>query len=290
MKPAGGALIAFLTSRQPFWKADLFNFQFPDFGTALYVTDFDRPISDGVNTYANVGPMVQRTGWSIKKDLDVSQLTITLYSTGTDYGAMNIKKAIHGGYFDNANLTLSRVIMPTPGDTTLGIVEMFYGVGGKVTGGARGVQCTFDAKINMINQYMPKNRYMAGCVWSLYSPGCTVDRATYTYAGTVASFSSPTGINWTVDPTSGNYAQLALGYIIFTSGACVGERRGIYGANGSGVFLNYPLYNTPVPGDTFTVALGCDRSQGAQGCTFFNNLQHYRGFPFIPPAETAVTI
>lgn len=295
MKPAGGSLIAFLASRQPFWKADLFNFQFPDFGTALYVTDFDQPISDGVNTYANVGPLVQRTGWSIKKDLDISELAVTLYSTGTDYGSLNIKRAIHGGYFDNANLTLRRCIMPTPGDTSLGIVDMFYGVGGKVNGGARGVQCTFQAKINMLQQYMPKNRYMTGCVWSLYSPGCTINRASYTFSAAVDTFIppssvAPSGIAWVSDPTGGLWAHLPLGYIVFTSGACAGEQRGISSSNSFGVFLNYPLYNTPVPGDTFTVTMGCDRTQGANGCTFFNNLQHYRGFPFIPPAEKAVAI
>jgi len=49
----------------------------------------------------------------------------------------------------------------------------------------------------------------------------------------------------------------------------------------------YPLPFAPAFGDAFTVYAGCDRTLATcQGR--FNNKANFRGFPFVPPAETAV--
>jgi hypothetical protein len=48
----------------------------------------------------------------------------------------------------------------------------------------------------------------------------------------------------------------------------------------------YPLLVVPAPGDTFTVTFGCDKTMAT--CNLFSNIQNFRGFPYVPPAETAV--
>ena len=81
----------------------------------------------------------------------------------------------------------------------------------------------------------------------------------------------------------------------FTSGTSEGISRTIPAglADDTGFALIYPLYETPAVGDTFAVTYGCQRNRGSTGCLFFGpspdgNLQHYRGFPYIPPAEFGV--
>ncbi len=136
-----------------------------------------------------------------------------------------------------------------------------------------------------MQQYMPKNRFMLGCVHALYDSGCGASRASCTFPGTVSS-ASAIAVNWASDPTGGNYANLALGYITMTSGAAAGSLRTIQAVNSATAVLMYPLYEVPAAGDTFTVTYGCDKTLAT--CTGrFANQQHFRGFPYVPPAETA---
>jgi hypothetical protein len=283
MRAAGSPLISYLQSRQPFFSADLFSFNLGQFGN-LNLTSFDTDISYGGVTWSSAGPVLKRSNWTLTNTLNVPQLTVDLYSTGSDYAAGNIKQLIHQGYFDTSSLTLTRAVMPTPGDTSLGVVELFEGVIGDVTGGARGVTLNYNGRNVVMLQYMPKNIYKVGCLHSLYDSGCTVGRSSNTFSGTVTE-ANIQGLSWSSDPTSGKFAQLEQGMITFTSGVASGTSRGISWAQSTGVIFNWALYNAPVAGDTFTVTYGCDKTDGAKGCGFFNNLQHFRGFKFIPPAE-----
>jgi len=51
--------------------------------------------------------------------------------------------------------------------------------------------------------------------------------------------------------------------------------------------LSRPLLNIPIAGDTYTLYAGCDKLQAT--CSGkFNNLVHFRGFPYIPASEVSV--
>jgi uncharacterized phage protein (TIGR02218 family) len=293
MRAASAGLISLLLSRQPTWQADLFTFSLLN-GTTLRLCSSDKNITYGGNTWiaANAGSVgITRNQWSIKNTLDVPSLEIDIISSGTDYaGGANMKLAIHNGLLDGAWITLDRAIMQVIdgvyGDTTLGVVEIFAGRTGQVQVMSTGAKITVRGANILMNQYMPKNIFMTSCLHSLYDAGCTMVESTYTFAG-VISTASLIAVSWVSDPTSGNYADLVFGLIEMTSGAALGETRTIGISSSTGVAIYYPWYVVPSPGDTFNVVYGCDKTMAT--CTArFANIQHFRGFPFVPVAETAI--
>lgn len=281
MKSASPALISFLLSKRPCYIADLFSFQLSN-GQAYYWTSSDQPIVSLGITYEAVGPLITRSRISIKNTIDVPEMTISLLSNGVDFnGGENIKLQIHNGLFDGAYVQINRAYMPTYGDTTLGTPLMFGGRVSVVQIGAKGAKISVKGDNVLMQQYIPRNVYSIACIHTVYDVGCTLHATDFT-ADFVVGAAIPTFLHWTVAPA--DPAKYTLGYVTMTSGNAIGEQRAIVSASNDGVQLIYPLYQVPATGDTFTATFGCDRSIST--CTnTFNNLQHRRGFDFIPPAE-----
>ena len=293
MRPASAGLISLLLSKQPTWVADLFTFSLLN-GDTLRMTSADKDIVYGGNTYvaaSSVSVGISRNQWSIKNTLEVPSLEIDIASSGTDYASgANFKLALHNGLLDGAWIELDRAFMQVIdgvfGDTTLGTVAVFAGRAGQIQVMSTGAKITARGANVLMNQYMPKNIVMNSCLHSLYDAGCTMVKSSFTFAGTVST-ANLTALTWTADPTSGNYADLAFGTVEMTSGAALGEMRTIGGVSSTGLSILYPWYVIPSPGDTFNVIYGCDKTMAT--CTArFDNIQHFRGFPFVPPAETAI--
>jgi len=108
-----------------------------------------------------------------------------------------------------------------------------------------------------------------------------------TFTATVSGVNGQT-IGMQSDPTGGRPDHLVYGYATFNMGPAIGQRRSIMLAEADAIMLTSRLYVQPNPGDTFQVTFGCDKSRGDHGCAFFNNLAHFRGFPYIPPATFAI--
>lgn len=281
MRYGSVALKTFLATRAPFWQADLFTFTLAS-GTVYRWTTSDRDISVAGAIWSAVGPVLTRTGWSVKNTMTIASMTLKLFSTGTDFGGINIKSAIHNGLLDGAVVSLRRVIMPTFGDTSLGPVDIFTSRVSTVTVTALGADIVVKGGNVALQQYAPKNTYQLGCIHALYNAGCTLVRTahqethTVTTASTiVVQLSSPS-----IDP-----ALFLHGTVLVTSGAAAGSLRTIKSVSSSGVGLAYPLYVAPQLGDTAVLTQGCNHSLAR--CSVFGNTAHYRGFPFIPPVETA---
>ena len=72
----------------------------------------------------------------------------------------------------------------------------------------------------------------------------------------------------------------------FTSGRNAGVTRTIRTNEGGAITVVMPFYYPPAAGDSFEVLPACDKSVNC--CKVrFNNLAHFRGYPFIPVPETA---
>jgi uncharacterized phage protein (TIGR02218 family) len=295
MRAASAELIAFLASRQPFWSADLYTISLRS-GSTLRLTGADRSVSFGLTTWlaaSETNFALTRKSWQIQNTMDVPQLTIDLISSGTDFsGGSNVKLAIHNGLFDGAWCQMDRAFMPIVGgqfgDTALGTVPIFAGPVGetKITG--LGATVTVRGANIRHQQYMPRNRFLAACIHALYDAGCGVSRSAHTFSGVVSGASS-IAIGWASDPTSGHWADLPGGIMTVTSGVGVGQTRSVQFSSSSGISFVYPFYEVPAPGDTFDVTYGCDKNKAT--CSGrFGNLQNYRGFPYVPPAEMAVTV
>lgn len=78
------------------------------------------------------------------------------------------------------------------------------------------------------------------------------------------------------------------GLVTFTSGANAGLTATVKNVTvGSNLWLATQMPHDVVPGDAFTITLGCDHTQAT--CTrVFNNLLNFLGFPQIPPPQTAI--
>lgn len=292
MRVASAALTSLLGSRQPYWSANLVTISLTT-GATIRLTTGDRNITFGGNLWLAASaetPAVTCGQWQVKNTLDVPSFEIDLISTGTDWtSGSNIKLALHNGLFDGAWIEIDRAFMPAIGgaygNMSLGTVPIFAGRCGQIEITALGAKITVRGANVLMQQYMPRNRYMLGCIRALYDAGCALNRATYTFSGSVAS-ANAIALNWEADPTGGNFANLALGYVTMTSGVALGSLRTIQSVSSSGVVTMYPFYEVPSAGDTFTVTYGCDKTLAT--CTGrFANQQHFRGFPFVPPAETA---
>lgn len=294
MRPANASLTAFLASRAPYFVADLFKFTLNN-GQVYAWTSYDRNLLVPPLTYSAVGPLIDRTKFSVKNTIEVPEMEIKIFSTGSDLvDGSNLKLAVHNGLFDYSTVLFSRVFMPTAGDTSLGSLPIFSGSVSSIEIDALGITLTAKGENVQLQQYMPRNRFTSGCTHALYDVNCAPSPgapgggpARANLANTVGAGSTRFFINFG-SAAPANPGNLALGYITFTGGSSAGVKRTIGSASTTGVALNYPLYVTPSAGDTFTVTYGCDHSRGANGCAFFNNLSHYRGFPYVPPATFAL--
>lgn len=284
MRDISSALQAFLLSKAPMWVADLFTVTLLD-GTVIRWTSCDHDVVVGVNTWTALGPCLERSRLNVKNTVEVPELELTLLARPTDtVEGVPVTLALHSGLFDGARIQLDRLFMPSPGDTSLGTCLLFNGRMSKAEITETGGKLTAKGDNVLMNQYAPRNQYQTNCLHSFCDPGCTLNPATYTASNTVGASPSTILIPWGTVP--GTPALYTFGKIKMTSGAASGQIRTVALASGAGLQLSYPLYELPAAGDTFTVLQGCDRTQATCSGTY-SNLAHFRGFPFIPPVETA---
>lgn len=294
MRTATGTLATFLASRPTsLWSVDLFTITLAG-GTVLRYCSGDAAVTTGGHTWLNYGPTLTRSAWSIKNTVDVPEMSIVLGSNGTDYtGGANVKQQIHNGLFDGALIELERAMGATPG-TVAGTVLLFSGYASTIVIGALGAKITVKGLDVLLQQYMPKNVYKAGCIHSLFDAGCTLAAAAWTAVNIVGSSSTKTRItqpgNWLIGSVVAPGVNLVGGVLAITSGAAAGQRRtikgGTSGAFGGYLDVSYPFSILPAGSDTLEATFGCDKSQTR--CADFSNSANYRGFDYIPIAETAL--
>jgi uncharacterized phage protein (TIGR02218 family) len=287
---------AFLASRAPCWIGELFNITLAS-GAFYKWTSFDRTLKQAGGTWLSArdgAPLITRNRFGVKNTVEVPELELRL-GCGDNlalYG--NLKQQIHNGLFDGATVEMDRVFMPTPGDTQFGWVVLFAGRLSGVVVDSEGITITSKGHNVLMNQQAPRNLYQTNCLHTFCDAGCTLSETNYTFTGrTCSPGSSANGIVWTV-PAGFTASQFTLGNVTMTSGAANGQIRTVKLAAGVSMVFTYPLYNAPASGDTFSILMGCDRQlascqtrKQANG-TAIDNSQHYRGFPFVPPAELAV--
>jgi hypothetical protein len=292
----------------PFYKADLYTVTLRDRTTIYRWTDFDRTIrliGTGAIEYDFLaqGPCLQRTQLGVKNTVEVPELTITLAALDTDFvGGQSIKTQLHNGFFDGATIWLDRTLFAQAPVINTGTVSGVFGGNGsdpagnlfagrmstaKITG--VGAQLTVKGANVLMNQYVPRNEYQLPCVHNFCDPGCTLAAATFTTTNTAGAGSTRAIVKWGTVPGAPNV--YTYGKVTMTSGVAIGQVRTVKFSSAAGLVLQYPFYNTPATGDTYSILKGCDKafeSGSGQSCTDYANTQNYRGFEFIPTADTAI--
>ena len=149
----------------------------------------------------------------------------------------------------------------------------------------------FKAEIMSFMKQLERNIghvYTANCRHKLFgdiAPGlagaCTLDSASYTFTGSVATVVKN---RWKF--TTSGLAQAAgyfsSGRLTFTSGANSGLHFQVKKHDSGGFELFLPTGRLITVGDTFSVEAGCDKTFGTCKAKF-NNAVNFGGFPHINP-------
>lgn len=293
MKTGSSTLTALLTTRN-FDVVDLFLFTLVD-GTVLRYAGGDKDIVYGTDTYScgatTSGPYFQTRQnrglckWKI--GLEVDQLSFdVLPGSGTVEG-FTFLSACRLGLFDGATMTLYRAFMPTYGDTSAGLVNVFTGRVVEIDCGRSLVTFNINSHLELLDQQMPRNLYQPGCLNTLYDTGCTLLSSAFRVSGTVSSGSTVSLVNTGLSQATGYFDQ---GTISFTSGQNNGFKRNVKAythGSPSTVAVLIPLPFAPASSDSFTIIPGCDKQQSTCNSKF-SNLANFRGFPYVPQPETGI--
>jgi hypothetical protein len=307
MRTLGGNIATLFAAKVPMWKADLFTITLLN-GTIYRWTDVDQDVrligvGFALYTFLAQGPCLSRTALGVKNTVEVPELTITLSALDTDFvGGLNIKTQLHNGYFDGATVFLDRTFQAAPPANSTGtVIGLIGGNGLDPTGGlfagrmsqakitAVGAELTVKGANVLMNQYVPRNQYQVPCMHTFCDPGCTLLAATFTTSNTAGAGSTNRIIQWGTVP--GAPSAYTFGKVTMTSGAATGQIRTVKSASAAGIVLQYPLYNTPGAGDTFSILKGCSKGYddgSGQDCTTYANTQNWRGFDQIPTADNAL--
>ena len=283
MKPASNPFKTFLATNTQFVCVDLFDVTLFT-GTTLYFSAADIDVVYNSNTY--VANSLQITGlrYRINLGLEADEQSITIgCDRSMTYNGEAWIDQIRGGILDGAQLKRTRVYYDTWGGTEQGAIVLFTGYVSTVQQITRvGAQCTVKSYISLLDVEMPRRKYQAGCLNTLYDARCGVNKVANGTNGTVGVGSTIDIVVWsgsTVDTYN-------LGTITFLTGANAGLTRAVKYSFAGNVQLTNPLPIAPSSGDTFTIYLGCDKRLSTCG-TKFSNSANFAGFPFIPAAEKA---
>lgn len=283
MKTATPGMIALLATGR-FYIADLFTFTLVD-GTILRYTSGDGDIKVGTVTYSSTGPRIDRTTaeWSI--GLEAGSMDIRIAPQSTDLiNGIPFRYALRIGAFDGALVLVQRAVMPTYGDTTNGVINIFDGRVGSLDFDRLGVTVSCNDWRELLDMGEPYRFYQTGCIHTLYDAGCGLLKANFTETKTVIGTVSTQSVQFTSSKAVGYYD---LGTLRFTGGQNKGLMRSVKAWDGTTATLTYPFPFTPAEGDAFEIAPGCDKT--VDDCTnkFFNIL-NFAGTPFVPVAENAI--
>lgn len=285
MKTITPQLAAFLASARRFVMADLYTFSLPS-GFVWRCTDAAYPQKDmDGNIYAPID--VARNGIRCTTGVEVSELEMTFHADLATLvnGNALIQFAVNGG-FDNAVVTLHRAYKADWDQPLQGVLNMFSGRVSQPRGASRtSIVIIAKSWLELLNVNVPPNVYQPPCKNVLYDGNCLADRSAFLVNNAATAGSTTSAIQTTLAQASGYFD---LGSITFTSGLNNGISRTVKRHTGGGqIALVRAFPSAPAPGDTFNIVPGCDRRQVTCD-TKFNNLIHFRGYPFVPVPETSV--
>lgn len=216
---------------------------------------------------------------------------------GSTYQNIPIMQAILNGLLDGARIRLMRQYMPADNytDCSASPVWLFSGRASEVRCSRNACEVTVSSDLELLDRPMPANLYQPMCN---KTPGSASCMGRLPYVDVHAEVGSTVSDIVIDDAFIYDQARATLweqGVCSGTFGQNVTVRRSIKKMywDGSlthltpGKALPYMLDEN----DTFRLQAGCDRTLGINGCPKIGygigtNIEHFRGFPFIPRPET----
>ena len=280
-----GATVALLNSGADFVMADLWSITLN--GGAVvrwHGAGTEGPLSFNGNTWL-AGPVIDRGKINAKLGVEVATLEATITAGPSDLiNGVPVLPFVRGNGLDGATVVLQRAYLPAWGQPITGCTIAFSGRVTALKNLSRSqFQMTVSAWTVLLNVNMGPDVYQAGCLNTLYDANCTLNKASFAFSGTVSGAGTTTACNTSLTQADGFFTQ---GQLVWLTGANAGLSRAVatYTNAAGAMTFAFPLPNASAPGDTFTAYRGCALTMAA--CTGFNNLIHFRGQPFTPPAVT----
>ena len=282
MKTATRELIDLLHGSDEFLMADLFRITLSN-GQILRHTNADMPVVWDGQTYEAHKLIIKRGATRVAVGLDVDSNTLEI-AAEPDYRLEGLQwsEAALGGALDGARVVIERIFF-SDWATPVGAVVIFSGRVSDVSGSRSAVKVDVKSDIELLNVSSPRNIYQAGCMRTLYDGGCKVNREKFTVNGRVTA-NSTTGTELACNLTQAD-GWFNQGVIKFTSGRNAGLSRTVKEHKNGRLSFALRLPFPPQSGDVFKIYPGCDKRQETCGRKF-NNIVHFRGFPYIPAADT----
>ena len=282
MKTATRELIDLLHGSDEFLMADLFRITLSN-GQILRHTNADMPVVWDGQTYEAHKLIIKRGATRVAVGLDVDSNTLEI-AAEPDYRLEGLQwsEAALGGALDGARVVIERIFF-SDWATPVGAVVIFSGRVSDVSGSRSAVKVDVKSDIELLNVSSPRNIYQAGCMRTLYDGGCKVNREKFTVNGRVTA-NSTTGTELACNLTQAD-GWFNQGVIKFTSGRNAGLSRTVKEHKNGRLSFALRLPFPPQSGDVFKIYPGCDKRQETCGKKF-NNIVHFRGFPYIPAADT----
>lgn len=306
MRPASAALQNYLAANDTFVVIDLYSFALPS-GAVLRYSGWTTPLTipgtafpagslnynaSGYTDFA-LGPRFDRSMVSTKIGIEPTELDITILAGAADrVGNLSFADAVRVGQFDGATVELDRLFAPPQPDgsgvpaTSLGAIVWFYGRVAETDAGRSKIDMKVKSLLNLLaQQQMPRRLYQAACTHVFGDAMCGFNRASLAAGITAQAGSSQAVIVTSLSPSPATLFD--QGTIAATSGANAGQSRTITRLAGGQVSLLKAWLEPVAVGDAFQLLPGCDHTLATCQNTF-NNLDHFGGFPYIPPPELAV--
>lgn len=282
MKTATRELIDLLHGSDEFLMADLFRITLSN-GQILRHTNADMPVVWDGQTYEAHKLIIKRGATRVAVGLDVDSNTLEI-AAEPDYRLEGLQwsEAALGGALDGARVVIERIFF-SDWATPVGAVVIFSGRVSDVSGSRSAVKVDVKSDIELLNVSSPRNIYQSGCMRTLYDGGCKVNREKFTVNGRVTA-NSTTGTELACNLTQAD-GWFNQGVIKFTSGRNAGLSRTVKEHKNGRLSFALRLPFPPQSGDVFKIYPGCDKRQETCGKKF-DNIVHFRGFPYIPAADT----
>lgn len=284
MKPYSQELFDFLHGRSEYLMCDLYTITLTTQQVLRYTSaDFD--VAWDGQMYMR-GPLFERTSTRTIVGLEVDTCTLTISADDSHkLEGLPFLHAIAGGALDGAHIRIDRAFFSDWRAPAVGVDNRFAGRISTIPKVTRDkAEVELRSHLELLDTRVPIVIYEASCSRVEYSPGCGVNREAMTVAG-VATETSGT-VHYMQSGMTQPDGYFDMGAVTFTSGRNAGLSRTVKSYGGNGLFrFSLALPHPPEAGDAFTAYPGCPKT--AEACRQKFNNDKFRGFPFVPPAETA---
>lgn len=280
-----------MQSRQ-FVYADCFTIV-PKQGDPMRYTTFQRHVSvvgileESRVTYLGNRVLIKglRVKASVGVEVDEQELSVDFTDQPQYQNDLTWSRALLLGRLDGAKIRRDRFIQDHDGKWCGGF-RMFSGLVSTLRDvGRQSATINVKSDLVLLNVQSPRDLWEANCKNTLGDPLCGIDLPSLRVVATTGANPTRSFLPWT-----GASDDYALGKIHVGIGDDTTRIRTVSRVANGGLYLSYPLDFDPYEGMLFDAYPGCNRTK--ERCPRFHGstewVKRFKGFPYIPVAETAV--